>query len=523
MTGGKNILLASANWIVRISGCVIFMMLTWYALRYTHFMLPGDREITVVEADSQGKNLSAVLLFPAVSAGLLLLEKKISDRARRAVAFLSYALAAGWIFAAGMFWIYSAVRVPEGDQAFLYGGASYFIEGGYFFLEPPGGYLAMYPHQLILTALVELLFRLVGTYNYFAYEIICVFMAAAIAFLGGLLLREFTESMSAAILYSLTMMGCVPLVFYTSWVYGEIPSVLFILSAVWMLLRYVKRGKSGWLAGVVVSATLAVMVRKNSIIFVVALCLCCGVYAIWKKDKKVVVASILSVLVPMLVYSGVYRIYELRSGYEHWPGIPALTWIDMGMHESEGCYGWYDNSAKELYFSLDCDIDLTKEAAKENILNRLREFRQNPAYARLFYREKILSQWNNPLYQSFYFSAKYAEGDTPEPEAFVSKLANEYFPGLLKYSGILQLVIYFGVLLYFGFAVKPDSQILRHVPAVTIIGGFLFSILWEAKARYVFPYYVLMFPLAAAGYERFIYAITGLGRRVKSVFAGGAS
>ena len=61
--------------------------------------------------------------------------------------------------------------------------------------------------------------------------------------------------------------------------------------------------------------------------------------------------------------------------------------------------------------------------------------------------------------------------------------------------------MYVGMLCYFLLAVKKDSPILQHTLAVTIIGGFFFSIIYEAKARYIFPYYVMMFPFASHGYR----------------------
>lgn len=507
------VLCVAANWVVRIAGSGIFLALCWYGLRYTHYMLPGGAEKTEVLIDNAGGQLLSLVFFFGLAYALYAVEKRAGERVRRAVSRTAAGLAALWICAAGLLWIYSAVRVPEGDQAFLYGGASYFLEGQYFFLEPPGGYMAMYPHQLALTALVELLFRIVGAYNYFACEIISVFLAAGSVLMGYLVLRELTESMSAAVIYSLTAACCAPLIFYTSWVYGDIPSIFCALAAAWMLLRGVHSTRPGWMAGMVVMAVFAVLVRKNSLIFLIALCLVCGVYAIGKRSVRFAAAALLSVLISVLAYAGVSRMYELRSGYERWPGIPAVTWIDMGLHESNGCYGWYDNSAKELYYAMNYDPRLTEDAAKEHIRQHIRDFMKDPAYARLFFREKILSQWNNPLYQSLFFSAKYAEGDAPGPETFLARLTGEYFPLLLKYSGILQLLIYFGMLLYYMLEVRGSSSNLSHVLAVTVIGGFLFSIIWEAKARYSFPYYVMMFPMAAAGYARLAELLYGcIGR-----------
>ena len=75
---------------------------------------------------------------------------------------------------------------------------------------------------------------------------------------------------------------------------------------------------------------------------------------------------------------------------------------------------------------------------------------------------------------------------------------------VLKRLGILdrmQFILYLGMFCYFVFAVRGDSDPLRHILAVTIIGGFLFSVIWEAKTRYIFPYYMMMFPMAVQGYQ----------------------
>lgn len=57
---------------------------------------------------------------------------------------------------------------------------------------------------------------------------------------------------------------------------------------------------------------------------------------------------------------------------------------------------------------------------------------------------------------------------------------------------------------------RKDSNILHHVLAITMLGGFFFSILWEAKARYILPYYITMFPYAVIGYEELLRLAMGL-------------
>lgn len=503
-SGAKLFVLA--NWIVRISGGAIFLFLTWYSMRYTQYVNPGGEEMPLNVRDSMSRNLLLLLLLAAVFVWLMKLEEKIAPAVRELVMRVSVVLAMFWVGGWSFWWVLSADRIPEGDQAFVYGGASYFLEGNYEFLQP-GGYCDLYPHQLALIAMTEILFLFAGTYNYLAFQLVCAALAIAIVYIGYKIVREMTDRMSVVVIYSVTMLGCLPLIFYTSWVYGDIPSVFFALLAAWMLLRYSHGGDWRYLAGVAGALTIGMLVRKNSAILVAAFCMIAVVWGICRKDKKILAAALLSVLLPTLVYAGVYKMYEVRSGYEHSKGLPTLSWVAMGMQETGGKYGWYNNYPKQVYFEHDCDKAATEAVVRQEIKDRMKLFLEKPAYGWTFFREKILSQWNEPLYESMYFATKYKGDYRPPEDSFVAKLSGTYFTKVLWICDRLQFLLYFGMLCYFIFAVKPDSSLLQHLLAVAVIGGFLFSIFWEAKARYVLPYYVTMFSLSAVGYEQLLKQI----------------
>lgn len=506
---------AIANWVIRIVGSVIFAVLLFYAFRYTQYMNPGGAELPVNVPDSMTRNIlflggAAVFLF-----GLFWLETKVDPKVQVLIARGVLLLTVVWVLAAGFWWITAVDRVPEGDQAFIYGGASYFLEGKFFFLEK-GGYCDIYPHQLSLIFLTELLFRLVGAYNYFAFQAVCVVLSAGIVCLGYALVRQLTEHAVMAVGYCVLMAACLPMIFYTGWVYGEIPSVFFVLLASNLLVAYERKGRARYLVGVVVSYVLAVMVRQNSWIFVIAFTLVGCVWLIKKWDYKVALALLLSLVLPLLVGTMVEKMYEIRSGMEVSEGLPAYSHIAMGLQENNGTYGWYSQYCKEVYYSVDCVPEFAAHLSKEDIATSLSYMKENPEYGRKFFKEKILSQWNGPLYQSLYFASKYAEGKAPEEGTWVDKINNEYFVGILGFCDGMQFVIYAGILCYFLFAVKKDSSLLAHLCAVGIIGGFFFSIMWEAKTRYILPYYLTMFPLAVIGYRSLFYAVINLANHIRT-------
>ncbi len=508
----------AANYVVKAVGAVIFVFLAWYGLRYTNVVMPGGREIPLELRDSLWKNLLAVMFACALMAVLLVWEKRLSQKVQGVICGISVVLTMLWIGAVGLWWISAAVRVPTGDCAFVYGGASYFLEGEYGFLEGTRGYCAMYPHQLGLIALTELLFLVIGTYNFYGFQVMCVLFSMGIVLAGYLVLREYAKGISVTVIYCVMMGSCLPLAFYTGWVYGDLPSIFFALMAVWMLLCYGRCKKTGWLVGMVLMVTMAMLNRKNTMIFVVALCLVVLVYVLKRFDKKLFLATLLCVLIPWLAYTGIYKMYELRSGVESYPGLPVVTWIEMGLHEVEGVCGWYDNSPKELYYSTGDNVELTKELAMENIKERLQEFVAQPSYGVDFFKRKILSQWNTPLYQSVFFATMYSAENIPPAESLVSKVEKEYFSGVLAFCDRLQFVVYFGFLLYFLLGIKRESNILFQLLAVTVIGGFLFSILWEAKARYILPYYMMMFPCAVVGYGELSVLLGGAVRKISCFF-----
>lgn len=63
------------------------------------------------------------------------------------------------------------------------------------------------------------------------------------------------------------------------------------------------------------------------------------------------------------------------------------------------------------------------------------------------------------------------------------------------------------MLFWYLLAGRQDKGILRQLLALAVIGGFCFSLLWEAKTRYILPYYLFMFPCAAVGYEELLKKI----------------
>lgn len=489
--------------IIRITGAAVMLLLTICALADTWYMIPGGEEILSHKGGGAAGNLLA-----AVSCGILLwalccLERRLDAGKRRLVSEGLGVLAALWAFSVSLWWIFSAERLPMGDQAFIYGGASYFRYGNFTFLEP-GGYCHIYPYQLGQISLVELLYHVVEPFQYRPLHVINALAVAGTVYTGYRLVREWSESFSVEALYCLMISFCFPLFFYASWVYGDILSVFLALLGFLFLCRYEKKKRTGLLAGMILALTLAQLVRQSTTIVYVALVLVTLVHLGRKRDRKLLAAVALSIVLPMALFAGIYRMYEVRSGLERSQGVPTVVTLAMGMQESRRGCGWDNNYQKDVYNAAVFDYGKMKELGEQEIKERVSYFAGHPVYAAEFYGKKILSQWSGPLYQSVFFTTDYQQSRPPEAGSLAERISGPAFWTVLDICDRLQFVVYLGMLFWFLLAVKREKGILRQLAAVAVIGGFCFSLLWEAKTRYILPYYLFMFPCAAVGYRELL-------------------
>lgn len=69
---------------------------------------------------------------------------------------------------------------------------------------------------------------------------------------------------------------------------------------------------------------------------------------------------------------------------------------------------------------------------------------------------------------------------------------------------IYQLVVYGSILFLLIRKRKRWEHIEKYVLLIAVFGGFLFSLMWEAKTRYVFPYLIMELPYIALGIKELV-------------------
>ena len=491
-------LLKAADRTVSVLGLVLFGVLTGFSLFTTVYFKTTYEEIPYQTGDI----LPLVLAVCALAAWLMyqvsgwILKKEEGQEKRIRILLAAVLL---WTLLFTIWWVFAAKCIPVGDQASVCKSAEGFRNGDYSMLtmESYERYLYIHPHQLGLTALIELIFAIFGNGNHMAFQLLNCVGAAVCVYSGYRITRLLTEDRRAWTYYLFLAAACFPMFFYVTFVYGEIPSITYSLLAVWCFMEYRKKGGALWLAGCCIACALACLIRNNSLILLIAFVLVLAVTALGEKRLRPILAAALLVAVFVGSRFGLYTVYEQRSGVEINDGAPMILYVAMGMQKGEGAPGWSNGYILHNYWGeSDFDAEASTAMAIQDIGASVDGFVQDPLYAVRFYTEKFTSQWNDPTYECF--AMTHINGSARGP------VANSMFDGKLHtlmtwFMNEYQSLIFIGVFFWLLFSFWLKKGLEDHTLLITIIGGFLFHMLWEAKGRYILPYFVMMLPMAAVG------------------------
>ncbi len=384
--------------------------------------------------------------------------------------------------------------IPAADQAFCVNAATQ-INAGDFSAFERGNYLSNYPHLLGFVALERLLFKIFGTENIMAVRYLNALMVPLIVFFGskitGILSNEDKRARVFYLFFSLT---CLPIIGYTLYVYGDMLGIGLSVVSVYMFLKAVNTGKIEYYIGLVVSMLLMIPMRKMLIVVPIAMLVVTALRMIRKFEVKEIIISAL-IIISMVVSLFYPKLFYLPEKPAENASVPTAATIDMGFNVNGDYYGWYNYYELDILYANDCDEEFTREQALEEIKTiHIPNLIKNPRFATKFYFNKINSQWQSPMFQAIVSNDNlYGLQNKVTMSIFFGKLGAI----LDTYMKAYQILFYLCMVLYIVFFVKKEEPIENYVIPIAMFGGFLVQLLWEAKARYCFPYVVLLLPIFA--------------------------
>ncbi len=440
-----------------------------------------------------------MLIVTAVALVLInLLARWISTRHNPTKAnHILFATVLSLIMAAGVWWIANARSLASADAASLHQMALSIIrDKDYSMIAPKGSYLSLWPFQTGLLLYYEGILRIVPGFNVVPMQILnwCYLGLGLVS--AYFLVRKWFADEKVTACFSVLALFCWPWYFYVNFAYGEIPSISAMLFATWMLTLFLEQ-KKWWQLVLALSAVgCGIMLRKNLSIFVVACVLVLLVTMLKEYKRECLYAVVGLILVTALMNWLPTKIYEMRADSTLGKGVTAYNYIAMGLQETEGLSpGWNNGFHSTVVMENDYNTELADEISKQSIAESIDKMIKQPIYGCSFFYRKLVPQWCDPNFSCFYSTQLAFHNRT---EAAWKIYDGAWTNTILQIMNGYQSILYLGLLL---FCIKSlrKCTLWQLVLGVTIIGGFLFLMLWEGGSRYTLPYMVCMLPYAAKG------------------------
>ena len=531
--------------------------------------------------------------FGLLFCGCLYLYEKTGEKFRRGL--LVFTLT--FVFVIGVLLILFGRTVPAADALSVYNAAAEWILGNTDIIHPTVSYLSYYPQQIELMAFLELLLRLwnltglsAPAWHFIKLVYVCL-LCGAIWFQYLSLQYLWPENYKKISCCYLVMVCCnLPMIMYSSFVYGEIPSFAALSVGWYLLLRLLgsvspdsasldsaSRGSASLGSasldsasrgsvspgssyrdnvsrndapsvtahgsaphmlcriiftgfGSILFLTLSVMLRKNSLIPVIAVLLVLLFEALrpgrnGKMRLGLLIMAVCLAVTSVNVLPLTQKIYEKKAGNTLSSGVTAMSYLAMGMQEAPRGCGWYNGFNIDTYDTAGMDTALANEISRLAIDERLAYFREHPGYTANFYLHKHLSQWADGTYASRQATlATYGGRSSFFKEVYEGSLSGGY----IEWCNAWQNALYLGVLVFCIDSLKKrrESRVAGHmadqtadqhgadwhgtdrhgadqlyvyVGLIAVLGGFLFHTFWEANSRYIFSYSLLLMPYCGAG------------------------
>lgn len=437
-----------------------------------------------------------------------------------------FILVMGWILTAGTLLILFGRTAPAADAWSVYDAAKSLAAGDTSVIHPTASYLSYYPQQIGLLAFWEPLIRFwnllpVNLEAYHFLKLLYVILVCVIVWFQYKTVRLVWKQDAACCIYLVLAGTNLPLIMYSSFVYSEIPSFAAVSAGLYCFLRmFLARDTS--VRDVIFSLaafTASVMLRKNSLILIIAIVAAAVLEGLLRKSKSLLVYAVLCVLLSVSILPLTQKIYEFRAGNVLQTGVPAMSYFAMGMQESSRGNGWYNGYNFNTYQENDMDTAATVQASRSYITERSAYFRAHPDYAASFYFYKYLSQWADGTYAS----RQATLATLGERHPFVKEIYDgACSPIFIGFCNIYQSLLYLGCFLCFlqKLLRRDTGHLFFYVGMIGVFGGFLFHMMWEANARYIFLYSLLLLPYAAAGLQALS---EWCGKRLSNTFSPAGS
>lgn len=442
--------------------------------------------------------INLVILAVLIVLALLLIRAKVS---RKTVFWVTLGAV---VFNAtiGVWWVLVSHAHPSADSGQIISAAQRLIQGQAGALSV-AEYFQIYPYQTGFLLFAEGFLRLFGANNLLAFQLsnpvyVCVSIVAIV-----LIAKELFNDPKIELFTALLAALCFQPSLLSTFLYGTLPGMALATWSIYFVVRAIRNGKLLPLFPAMLLIALAILLKKNFWIVLIAEGIMLLLFMIRSKKAILLVGLACMLALSAVVPSWVQSFYEARSGESFGKGTPQMAWLVTGFNDSSLAPGWYNSYTGSVLRKNDFDYDKTLALCKADFIERAELFASRPIYFASFFYYKITSQWNEPEFQSIWSSSASREPKViPRVSDFVlslgegpaSDVIHEYFNQLMQFVYVAMAFSFWMLL-----RKKNERDEARMIIPLILVGAALYHALFEAKSQYAIIYIYMMLPYAAFG------------------------
>ncbi len=439
-------------------------------------------------------NLAILLILVTLTVLLMRVHVK-----RRTVLLVS-AIAIVSSAAIGVWWVLASKAVPVADSRSIITAAQQLVTGNTGVLKQ-NTYFYVFPFQTGYLFYAEGFLRLFGSNAITLFQLSNVILVC-VAYIAVLkLARVLFDDTRIELLTAILLGLCIQPMLLSTFLYGTIPGMTLSIWSIYFVAKAMKQKRLRQLIPAAALIALAVLLKKNFLIVLIAEIAILLVYALRNKRALTLAFVALMAALTFLLPTLVQKQYEIRVDADFGKGTPQMAWLTTGFRESSLCCGWFNSYTTNVLRENGMDYEKALSQSKADLKEQLTMFASRPRYLASFMYKKVTSQWNEPAYQCIWSSANTGER-SGEVSSFIISLGtgtasdtiNAYFNQLMQFVYVSMTI----TLIVLCFQREKRNEQRMIIPLI-LFGAALYHALFEAKSQYAIIYVPMMLPYAAFG------------------------
>lgn len=362
------------------------------------------------------------------------------------------------------------------------------------------GYIERYPHQtglLFYDGLLQIFTKspVISFLANFAFVIGINYLTVKTTHL--LFKRDDVTVVSTFVVFAF-----LPQFFFILFAYGLTPGFFFMTLSFYNAIKFAYEKKISNAVFTGIGMGMATFFKQNFLIggIAIAIFFFLQIFKEKKKEKLKMLIALICVTVFMFVPSTLVKsYYQLKTDIKLEQGAPSILWVAMGtdIDNNYRAPGWYTGFNYYTYTNSGYNTEKSSEIGKEQLKLNIEKIKENPKEAFIFFYDKTISQWCEPMFQSVWSGPLEDCGQYTHTELLKSIYTGGLAETVIATFSKLVVLAIFGFSAAFLFFEKKHNG--WEIALMFLIGGLLFHTVWEGKSQYTYPYVFTLIPFACYG------------------------